>query len=95
MNVRRMIVTLNLAGVLMVAGPRVGMAQCCLTNLCAGFQSCFYKAPQAYALAPVVAPVAAPSMVPMMAPVPVAPPPPVTVPVQQVSYVPETTYRTE
>ena len=30
-----------------------------------------------------------------MAPVPIAPPPPVTVPVQQVSYVPETTYRTE
>jgi hypothetical protein len=95
MNVRRMIVTLNLAGVLMVAGPRVGMAQCCLSDLFAGCQSCFYKAPQAYAIAPVVAPVAAPAMAPMMAPVPVAPPPPVSVPVQQVSYVPETTYRTE
>ena len=54
MNVRRMVVTLNLAGVLMVAGPRVGMAQCCLNDLFAGFQSCFNKAPQAYAVAPIV-----------------------------------------
>ena len=44
------------------------------------------QAPPAYAVAPVMAPIAAP--------VP-APPPPVVVPVQQVSYVPETTYRTQ
>jgi hypothetical protein len=95
MNVRQVIVTLNLAGALVVGGPRVGMAQCCLNDLFAGFQSCFNKAPQAYAVAPVMAPVAAPAMAPVVAPVPLAPPPPVTVPVQQVSYVPETTYRTE
>jgi hypothetical protein len=61
-------------------------AQCCLDGLFAGFGSCCRKAPQAYAIAPVAAP--------MVAPIP-APPPPVMVPVQQVSYVPETTYRTQ
>lgn len=64
-------------------------AQCCLDSLFAG---CCRK-PAAYAVAP-VAPVAAPVMAPVMAPVP-APPPPVMVPVQQTSYVPETTYRTQ
>jgi len=94
MNGRRLVLTLNLAGALVVAGARDSDAQCCLNDLFAGFHSCFYRAPQAYAVAPVVAPVAAPVMAP--SPVPVAPPPqPVVVPVQQVSYVPETTYRTE
>ena len=82
MNVRRLIVTLNLAGALALGAPRVGSAQCCLNDLFAGFHSCFYKAPQAYAIAPVVAPVAAPAMTmapvmapamaPVMAPVPMA-----------------------
>ena len=66
--------------------PGESRAQCCLTDLFAGCR----KAPPAYAVAPVAAPV----MAPVMAPVP-APPPPVVVPVQQVSYVPETTYRTQ
>jgi hypothetical protein len=59
--------------------------QCCLGGLFAGCGSCFRTAPT-YAVAPVVAPVAAPIA---------APPPPVMVPVQQTSYVPETTYRTQ
>ncbi len=58
--------------------------ECCLSGLFAGCGSCFRKAP-VYAVAPVA---------PVMAPVP-APPAPVMVPVQQVSYVPETTYRTQ
>jgi hypothetical protein len=66
--------------------PQSVEAQCCLDGLFAGCASCFRKAPPAYAVAPVMAPIAAP--------VP-APPPPVVVPVQQVSYVPETTYRTQ
>jgi hypothetical protein len=60
-------------------------AQCCLDAFFAGCATCFRK-PPAYAVAPVMAPVPAP--------IP-APPPPVVVPVQQVSYVPETTYRTQ
>ena len=64
MNVRRLIVTLNLAGAVALGAPRVGSAQCCLNDLFAGFHSCFYKAPQAYAVAPLVAPVAAPAMAP-------------------------------
>lgn len=66
-------------------------AQCCLSGMFSGCTSCFKKAP-VYAVAP-VAPVAAP-IVPMPAPLPAAPAP-VMVPVQQTSYVPETTYRTE
>lgn len=66
--------------------PRGAEAQCCLDGLFAGCASCFRKAPPAYAVAPAMAPIAAP--------IP-APPPPVVVPVQQVSYVPETTYRTQ
>lgn len=61
-------------------------AQCCLSDLFSGCR----KAPAAYAVAPVPAPIVAP----VAAPIP-APPPPVVVPVQQVSYVPETTYRTQ
>ena len=60
-------------------------AQCCLTDLFAGCGACMRK-PPVYAVAPVMAPV--------MAPV-AAPPAPVMVPVQQTSYVPETTYRTQ
>jgi hypothetical protein len=69
-------------------------AQCCLTDLFSGCLSCCRK-PPAFAVAP-AAPVAAPIVAPVAAPV-VAPPPPqpVMVPVQQTSYVPETTYRTE
>ena len=62
--------------------PTACEAQCCLTDLF----SCCRKPPAAFAVAPVAAPI--------MAPVP-APPPPVVVPVQQVSYVPETTYKTQ
>ncbi|MDA0255568.1 MAG: hypothetical protein O3C39_08230 [Planctomycetota bacterium] len=69
-------------------------AQCCLTDLFSGCLSCCRK-PQAFAVAP-VAPVAAPIVAPVAAPVmPPPPPQPVMVPVQQTSYVPETTYRTE
>ena len=59
--------------------PAVARGQCCLSGLFAGCQK-----PPAYAVAPA----------PFVAPIP-APPPPVMVPVQQTSYVPETTYRTE
>jgi len=86
MNTRRWILVLLLAGAAASFQPRSAEAQCCLDGLFAGCASCFRKAPPAYAVAPVMAPVAAP--------VP-APPPPVVVPVQQVSYVPETTYRTQ
>lgn len=66
-----------------LAVPAAGQ-ECCLSGLFAGCGSCFRKAP-AYAIAPVA---------PVMAPI-AAPPPPVMVPVQQTSYVPETTYRTQ
>lgn len=80
------------AGLLVTLGaPASG--QCCFDGLFAGCSSCFRKAPPVYAVAP-IAPVAAPVAAPVMAPVP-APPPPVMVPVQQTSYVPETTYRTQ
>jgi len=82
MKMRRWVVILMLAGGLASAGSRTGEAQCCLDGLFAGCSSCFRKAPPAYAVAPVVAPIP-------------AAPPPVVVPVQQVSYVPETTYRTQ
>ena len=64
--------------------PAAARGQSCLNDLFAGCGTCFRKQP-AYAVAPVA---------PIMAPIP-APPPPVMVPVQQTSYVPETTYRTE
>lgn len=86
MNTRRRILVLLLAGAAASFQPRSAEAQGCLDGLFAGCASCFRKAPPAYAVAPVMAPIAAP--------VP-APPPPVVVPVQQVSYVPETTYRTQ
>lgn len=93
MNVRRMAVGLLVAGCCFLAPARSTEAQCCLDGLFSGCMAgC--KKPPVYAVAP-VAPVAAPIMAPV-APVAVpAPPPPVMVPVQQTSYVPETTYRTE
>lgn len=66
--------------------PPQPQSQCCLSGL---FGGCCKK-PPAYAVAPVMAPMVAP----VPAPIP-APPPPVMVPVQQTSYVPETTYRTQ
>ncbi|NCA10883.1 hypothetical protein EBR56_03600, partial [bacterium] len=82
MNARRRILGLLFVGVAAAFQPCSAEAQCCLDGLFAGCASCFRKAPPAYAVAPVFAPVP-------------APPPPVVVPVQQVSYVPETTYRTQ
>ncbi|MFZ4733964.1 MAG: hypothetical protein ACOYK7_15620 [Pirellulales bacterium] len=76
-----------------MAAPTAG-AQCCLNDLFAGCASCFRRAPAAYAVAPIAAPMAMAPQQYAVAPVP-APPPPVVVPVQQVSYVPETTYRTQ
>ncbi len=71
-----------------LATPCTAAAQCCLTDLFSGcLAGC--RRPPAFAVAP-VAPVAAPIVAPVA-----APPPPVMVPVQQTSYVPETTYRTE
>jgi len=92
MNMRRFLLVVLVLGAASSATPEECRAQCCLEGL---FRSC-QKAP-AYAVAPMMAPpavVPAPMMAPMMAPV-AAPPPPVMVPVQQVSYVPETTYRTQ
>lgn len=84
---------------LLVAGvicslPAVAEAQCCLSGLFSGTGcGCFKKAAPAYAVAPVPAP---PPVAAVAAPAVVAPPPqPVMVPVQQVSYVPETTYQTQ
>ncbi len=89
MNPRRMLGVVLVAG-LCLAGQGRAMAQCCLSELFAGCFSCCRPQPQLYAVAPVAAPV----MAPVVAPVP-APPPPVMVPMQQTSFVPETTYRTE
>jgi hypothetical protein len=88
MSIRRFLCGVLLAGGAVCTMPSPCEAQCCLTDLFA----CCRKPPAAFAVAPIAAPV-----MPVMAPVtPVmAPPPPVVVPVQQVSYVPETTYRTQ
>ena len=88
MNMRRPLLVVLVLGAASSATPDACRAQCCLEGLFRGCQ----KAP-AYAVAPVMAP---PAVVPapIVAPIP-APPPPVMVPVQQVSYVPETTYRTQ
>lgn len=85
MKTRRWMLVLLLACSGASTWPQVTEAQCCLDAFFAGFATCCRK-PPAYAVAPVMAPVPAP--------IP-APPPPVVVPVQQVSYVPETTYRTQ
>lgn len=71
-------------------------AQCCLTDFFASLGSCCRTAPPPppVAVAPVMAqPIVAPVAAPVVA-APV-PPQPVMVPMQQVSYVPETCYRTE
>ena len=86
MKTRRWMFVLLMAGSSASIWPQASEAQCCLDAFFAGCGSCFRKAPPAYAVAPIMAPVAAPIA---------APPPPVVVPVQQVSYVPETTYRTQ
>jgi hypothetical protein len=86
MKMRRPYFVVLLAGGATGMMPTACQAQCCLSELFAGCR----KAPAAYAVAPVPAPI----MAPVAAPIP-APPPPVVVPVQQVSYVPETTYRTQ
>jgi hypothetical protein len=72
-------------------------AQCCLTDFFASLGSCCRTAPPPppVAVAPVMAqPIVAPVPAPIVA-APPPPPQPVMVPVQQVSYVPETCYRTE
>lgn len=86
-------------GALLVAGvvagvPAIAEAQCCLSGLFSGTGcGCFKKAAPAYAVAPVPAP---PPVAAVAAPaVPPPPPQPVMVPVQQLSYVPETTYQTQ
>ena len=94
MNVRRSGALLSVVAVVVSVSAPTATAQCCLNDLFAGCASCFRRAPAAYAVAPVAAPLVAAPQPYAMAPVP-APPPPVVVPVQQVSYVPETTYRTQ
>lgn len=91
MRTLRLTTVMLLAAAWAVSMPRESAAQtqCCLADFFAGCGTCFKKAP-VYAVAPVAAPV----MAPVVAPVP-APPPPVMVPMQQTSYVPETTYRTQ
>jgi len=86
MNTLRPLFLVLVAGGIACVMPTACEAQCCLSELFAGCR----KPPAAYAVAPIPAPV----MAPIAAPIP-APPPPVMVPVQQVSYVPETTYRTQ
>ncbi|MFM8804648.1 MAG: hypothetical protein ACKOK8_12185 [Planctomycetia bacterium] len=86
MRICRPFIAVLVAGIASTAMPTPCAAQCCLSELFAGCR----KAPAAYAVAPIAAPIVAP----VAAPIP-APPPPVVVPVQQVSYVPETTYRTQ
>lgn len=94
MNVRCMSGFVLVAG-LCLAGQGRAAAQCCLTDMFHNGFSCLHRQPRAIAVAP-VAPVAAPIIAPVVMPAaPPAPPPPVMVPMQQTSYVPETTYRTE
>ena len=89
MTIRQMSVALVAAvGCQFVAGLDA-RAQCCFNDLFAGCGACMRK-PPVYAVAPVAAPIVAPVAAPIA-----APPPPVMVPVQQTSYVPETTYRTQ
>ena len=90
MRIRRSLFVMLLASSAAGMAPTACEAQCCLTDLFAGCR----KPPTAYAVAPIPAPIVAPIVAPVAAPIP-APPPPVVVPVQQVSYVPETTYKTQ
>ena len=91
MNIRRPLFVVLVAGGAACMAPRSCEAQCCLSELFSGCR----KAPAPVAYAPVAAPIAAPIVAPVAAPIPAPPPQPVMVPVQQVSYVPETTYRTQ
>jgi hypothetical protein len=91
MRSRRMWIGGLMMAVTVACQPAMAQSQCCLSGLLNGCGSCFRKAPPAYAVAPVAAPVVAPVPVPVSA----APPAPVMVPMQQVSYVPETTYQTK
>jgi hypothetical protein len=86
MKTRRPLFVVAMVGGMAALTPGESRGQCCLSDLFAGCR----KAPPAYAVAPVPAPIVAPIAAPVA-----APPPPVVVPVQQVSYVPETTYRTQ
>ena len=92
MKTRKLLLVVLLASGATSVRPTSCQAQCCLNDLFAGCSSCFRKAPQPFAAAPIMAPPMMPA--PIMAPIP-AGPQPVVVPVQQVSYVPETTYRTQ
>jgi hypothetical protein len=89
MTIRRMSVALVAAVGCQFVGGLEARAQCCFNDLFAGCGACMRK-PPVYAVAPVAAPIVAPVAAPIA-----APPPPVMVPVQQTSYVPETTYRTQ
>ena len=89
MKIRRPLFVVLVAGGAACMAPRPADAQCCLSELFSGCR----KAPAPVAYAPVAAPIVAPIAAPIPAPPP--PPQPVMVPVQQVSYVPETTYRTQ
>lgn len=96
MTTRRVMALVLLAAGTAVMHPQTCDAQCCLNDFFAGLGSCCRTAPpRPVAMAPVMA-----QPVPIIAPVapivaPAAPPPPVMVPVQQVSYVPETCYKTQ
>jgi hypothetical protein len=96
MHSRRLSINVILLAGALFIHPAVAQAQCCLSGLLSGC-GCFKKAAPAYAVAPVPAPPPVTPIAPV-APVAVTPPAPaqpVMVPVQQVSYVPETTYRTQ
>lgn len=93
MNTRRMVAVVLVAGSTAIMQTQPCTAQCCLTDFFAGLCSCCQTAPpRPMAVAPVMA-----QPIPVVAPVvaPAAPPQPVMVPVQQVSYVPETCYKTQ
>lgn len=88
MNARGAVASLIIASGMCAGMSNESRAQCGLSEFFSGCFSCCRKAPAPYAVAPIMA---QPIMPVPVAPVPVAP---VVVPVQQVSYVPETCYRT-
>ena len=93
MNTRRVVaVVLVAVGTATMQTPPCS-GQCCLTDFFAGLGACCQTAPpRPMAVAPVMA-----QPIPVVAPVvaPAPPPQPVMVPMQQVSYVPETCYKTQ
>ena len=93
MHSRRLSINVILLASVLFVNPAVVQAQCCFSGLFSGC-GCFRKAAPAYAVAPVPAPPPVTPVAPVAVPPPV-PVQPVMVPVQQVSYVPETTYRTQ